>query len=217
MELTARCGPDCTPFRAAEPSIYPAVSISGATSGAARRTVKRPTLILPGIGNSGPDHWQTLWERNDPSYVRLRVSDWEHPVCEAWVNALEGALEPTGPGSVLIAHSLGCLLVAHWATRTRIGARAALLVAPPDPDSLRFPMEAVGFSPVPLDRLAFPSMVIASTDDPYGSLAFYERITRAWGSRLISVGRTGHINASSGLGEWPEGLSLLRQLLEDNP
>ena len=145
----------------------------------------------------------------------MQQSDWENPFCEDWVEALERTLLGMTTETVLAAHSLGCLLVAHWAAKTRIGAKGALLVAPPDPEGPNYPKQAVGFSPLPLKRLAFPSIVVASANDPYGTLSFAQRIAAAWGSGFVNIGAVGHINADSGLGDWPEGLSLLRRLAHE--
>jgi len=169
-------------------------------------------LILPGIGNSGSDHWQSLWERVNPSFVRIQQRNWDNPVCKEWAEVLESTLSRLGPDVVLVAHSLACALVPHWAENTKQKVRGALLVAPPNPDGPAFPKEAVGFSPLPLRPLPFPSIVVASTDDPYGSLEFAKSAAKAWGSQFISIGATGHINSQSGLGEWNEGFSLFKQL-----
>jgi predicted alpha/beta hydrolase family esterase len=169
-------------------------------------------LILPGIGNSGPNHWQSLWEKANPSFARIQQRDWHHPVCEEWLEVLENSLPRFGANVVLVAHSLACLLVAHWAAKTKHNIKGALLVAPPDPDGPNFPKEAVGFSPLPSRAFAFPSIVVASTNDPYGSLEFAKSSAAAWGSRFITIGATGHINSESGLGEWREGFFLFQQL-----
>lgn len=173
-----------------------------------------PILLLPGIGNSGPGHWQTLWADTHAGMQRIDGQDWDNPVCAEWVDNLEAAIRRSGPGTVLVAHSLACLQVAHWAQRSSTPIKAALLVAVPDPDGASFPSQAIGFSPLSLQRLAFPSIVVASSDDPYGGLAHSERCAQAWGSRLVNVGARGHINAGSGLGEWGQGLALLGELLE---
>ncbi|MCP5306257.1 MAG: alpha/beta hydrolase [Chromatiaceae bacterium] len=172
-------------------------------------------LILPGILNSGPDHWQTHWERQHPSFVRIRHRDWVRPVCDEWVEALESTLSMSaGSDVVLVAHSLGCDLVPHWAERTGKRIKGALLVAPPDPDNPNFPADAVGFAPLPLKQLPFPSIVVASENDPYGTLEFASRMASAWGSHFVNVGPLGHINADSGLGEWRDGLVLYRRLAD---
>jgi predicted alpha/beta hydrolase family esterase len=169
-------------------------------------------LVFPGIGNSGPEHWQSLWEQSHPDFVRISQRDWDNPVCAEWVAELERTVQRLGPSVVVAAHSLACLAVAHWAARPHAAIKAALLVAVPDPDGPGFPGEAVGFSPVPVRRFSFPSIVVASTDDPYGSLAHAEACASAWGSRLVNIGAAGHINAASNLGPWPDGYRLLEEL-----
>jgi len=186
-------------------------------------------LILPGINDSGPAHWQSLWESSIPGARRVLQDDWDHPDCAAWVAALTHAVEMArqgkgeheeGPGVVLVAHSLGCLLVAHAAatapSRDVLArhVRGALLVAPPDPDAISFPTDiARGFDPLPLERLPFPSVLVASHDDPYADFTFARRVAAAWGSELVDAGARGHLNAESGLDDWPEGRRLLDRLI----
>lgn len=171
-----------------------------------------PVLILPGYGGSGPEHWQTLWERAHPGFRRVEARDWDRPDRAEWVENLEAAARAAGEGAILIAHSLACLQVVHWAAAHPESARrmrAALLVAPPDPESPAFPAAATGFSPLPMRPLPFRSLVVGSTNDPYAAPEFAENCARAWGARFASVGAKGHINAASGLGEWEEGWELL--------
>jgi predicted alpha/beta hydrolase family esterase len=113
---------------------------------------------------------------------------------------------------MLVAHSLACVLVTHWALRTDLPVRAALLVAPSNPDRPDFDRSAVGFSPVPRRRLPFPSILVASSNDPKGTLEYAAACAEAWGSRFVNVGAVGHINVASGLGDWPQGQLLYRQL-----
>lgn len=169
-------------------------------------------LTFPGIGNSGPQHWQSLWEQSNPEYVRISQRDWDNPVCEVWASVLEDTVQRLGPSVVVVAHSLACLAVAHWAAKSHSPIKAALLVAVPNPDGPSFPAEAVGFSPLPMQPFSFPSIVVASTNDPYGSHAHAQACAAAWSSRLVTIGAAGHINASSDLGQWLEGYELLRQL-----
>lgn len=178
-----------------------------------KRTVEY--LVLPGYGGSGPLHWQTLWEA-DPAFLRVEQRDWEHPDRADWVRKLEMAVSRPGPDRVLVAHSLACLLVAHWAGSAAPASlsrvKGAFLVAPPDPAGPEFPASAAGFAPIPAERLPFPSVLVASTDDPYAAPAFAVRCAAGWGSRLVEVGPKGHINAASGLGAWEEGRLLLATL-----
>ncbi len=61
------------------------------------------------------------------------------------------------------------------------------------------------FGPYPRDPLPFPSVVIASRNDPYGAFEVAEDNAAAWGSLFIDAGESGHLNADSGHGPWPEG------------
>jgi len=170
-----------------------------------------PVLIIPGIGNSGPDHWQTLWEAADPLMARIRVNDWDDPVCASWINAIDVQVRSAGESLVVAAHSVGCLAFVHWAAQRRRTIRGALLVAVPDPSGPDFP-PAEGFSPLPLLKLPYISIVVSSQDDPYGSPEHAKSCADAWGSRFIDIGRAGHINSASNLGVWPVGLRLLEEL-----
>ena len=173
-------------------------------------------LIVPGIGNSGPGHWQTLWEREHPDWRRVQQRDWDHPICPEWVQRLDDAISRLSAPPLLIAHSIGCLVVARWAGRSSAKARAAFLVAVPDPAGPRFPPTAEGFQPVPSEALPFPSLVVASSDDPFGSVAFATRCAEQWGSGFVEIGAAGHINADSGLGDWPAGKALLAEWLKSS-
>jgi excisionase family DNA binding protein len=172
------------------------------------------TLYLPGLGNSGAGHWQTLWEEDDPDGRRVVQDEWDEPDPVAWRARLEEAVRAAEPPVVLVAHSLGCALTAHWA---RDGSTekvaAALLVSPPDVDAAELTVpEIYPFAPMPLERLPFPAIVVASSDDPYVRIARAREFARAWGADLVEVGAAGHINADSGHGEWPEGQILLERL-----
>jgi predicted alpha/beta hydrolase family esterase len=178
---------------------------------------RRRVVLVPGIGNSGPEHWQSRWEQQHDSYLRIQQRDWDNPVCAEWLESLEVAVQRVGPGALIAAHSLGCLLVAHWLQRTSCKLGGALLVAVPDPNGHDFPTQAVGFAPVPDARFPCPSIVVASTNDPYSSFEFASRCAHHWGSRLVDIGPAGHINAASGLGAWQEGQHLLQELIESAP
>lgn len=167
-------------------------------------------IHLPGIGNSGSNHWQSLWEEADPSIARFSPASWDEPKLSDWIAALDRAVRAAAEPPVLVAHSLACLLVAHWQKISDAPARGAFLVAVPDPSSAAFPGEAAGFAGPPRERFRFRSLIVASTDDPYGSLGHAEARATEWGSDLKIIGAAGHVNGQSGLGDWPEGLALLR-------
>lgn len=171
-------------------------------------------FILPGLGNSGEQHWQTIWQRLNPAWIRIMQDDWDTPNCADWVRRIDEALTSVPEGSaVLVAHSSSCAAVAHLAQTTKHLIKAAFLVAPSDPLGAAYPAGPKGFAPIPLVPLPFPSIVIASENDEYISLEQAEIYARAWGSRFVNIGAKGHINSASGLGEWQEGLNLLETLL----
>lgn len=173
-------------------------------------------LVLPGLYDSGPEHWQTHWQRADASIRRVEQDDWATPHCLDWVARLEDALAALRDAVVLVAHSSSCAMVAHWAgsasAETLGRVRGALLVAPSDPDGANYPEGPTGFSPMPLARLPFPSIVVASTNDEYVTLDVAREYARAWGSELVVAGPLGHINSASGIGVWPAGKRLLDSL-----
>ena len=175
------------------------------------------TLILPGLHNSDSDHWQSRWEARDESLRRVIQNDWETPHCGDWVARLDQALALMGPDAVVVAHSAGCALVAHWAIGHPLQRiRGALLVAPSDPEALSFPFGPTGFAPMPLRRLPFRSVVVASSNDLYLTLSRAKTFATAWGSDFVMIGEAGHIGSASRLGDWPEGFSLLRSLHENS-
>lgn len=167
-------------------------------------------VIVPGIGDSGPGHWQTHWQRRDARMLRLQPGSFAQPQLHDWLRALDRCVQQCATPPLLVAHSLGCLLVAHWAVRAERAPRGAFLVAVPDPDSAVFPhAHAASFVPVPAALLPCPSLIVASSDDPYATPSYSRRCASAWGSGLVELGRLGHLNAASGLGEWPGGAQLL--------
>lgn len=174
-------------------------------------------LVLPGYMNSGAGHWQTRWESLHPTFSRVPMPDWDHPVRDAWCQTLDAAVHAADRPVVLAAHSLGCLTVAFWVSKyanadALAKVTGALLVALPDPDGVGFPRDASGFEPVPLTALPFASIVVASTDDPYGGVPFSQCCAQAWGSQWYEIGARGHINADSGLGDWEQGQHWLASL-----
>jgi len=170
------------------------------------------TLVLPGLGDSGPLHWQTLWQKDRPWMRRVEQRDWESPHLADWVENLEAAVRGCEDPLLLVAHSAACVLVARWAALHPRAIRGALLVAPADAEAASFPPGTTGFSPMVLAPLPFPSTVVASSDDPYVSPARARQFALAWGSRLVEIGPARHINADSGHGDWQAGLKLLREL-----
>lgn len=175
-------------------------------------------LTVPGLGGSGPSHWQTLWEQSRPDTRRVELGMWDTPHRNAWVTKLDQAIRQAQAPVVLAAHSLGCLAVAWWATLAGqtfgTPVAGALLVAPADVDRDSAPAELHAFRPTPASLLPFPSVVVASSDDPWMSIERSEDLARGWGSLFVDAGPQGHLNAASGIGWWEEGQALLDRLLD---
>jgi predicted alpha/beta hydrolase family esterase len=170
-------------------------------------------LIIPGLGNSGPEHWQTFFEESGSHFYRVEQREWDSPDCEDWVEAIDQHIRKFDPITVvLIGHSLGCTTIAHWAARNKTLIKGALLVAPSDIEQPVYTFPATGFAPIPLLTLPFPSIVVASEDDPWVSLERAGFFAERWGSRFQNIGKAGHINLAAGFGPWPQGLELLQQL-----
>jgi uncharacterized protein len=226
-------------------------------------------LILPGWQNSGPLHWQSLWQATH-GYTRVEQHDWQRPLRGDWCARLEevivnhvaycaaagatrGAAQSTGAATlatsappvpqpkllskselleqdllglpadlslknsssiVLVAHSLGCHLVAAWAAASRHTStvRGVLLVAPPDVTRADLPPDMHSWRAPILARLPFPAICAVSGNDPFASHAAGHAMAAAWGARCVEVGARGHINSDSGLGDWPAGLALVAEL-----
>jgi predicted alpha/beta hydrolase family esterase len=170
-------------------------------------------LILPGWQSSGPVHWQSRWEALYGD-VRVEQHDWMRPLRGDWIARLEDVLLAQSGPSILVAHSLGCLLTAAWASHSRNThlVTAALLVAPGDPEREELQGVLKSWTPVPLNRLPFRSILLGSQNDPYCSFARAQQFADAWGSELVDFGAGGHLNAESGLGDWPAGRAQLKRL-----
>lgn len=173
-------------------------------------------LVLPGWHNSGPGHWQSLWASTH-GYTRVEQHDWQRPLRGDWSARLEEVVLGTAAPVVLVAHSLGCLLVAAWAAHSRHTAKVAgaLLVAPPDVARDQLRPQLPGWAPPVLQPLPFRSTLVASRNDPYCSPAQARAYAAAWGATLVDAGEAGHINTESGLGDWPAGHQLLLDLMKD--
>ena len=171
-------------------------------------------LVIPGWNGSGAWHWQTLWEQKYTRFRRVEQRNWTRPTRQDWLAEIAGHLDRTPSPTFLVAHSLGCLAVAHWAAtagRKADRVAGAFLVAPPWlTPSDQCPAQLTDFLPMPLDRLPFPVLMGASENDPYLPIEVAAPLASAWGAQLVDVGRQGHINVESGHGPWPAGEGLLR-------
>jgi predicted alpha/beta hydrolase family esterase len=170
-------------------------------------------LILPGWQGSGPRHWQSLWEQAWGD-VRVQQHDWDAPLRGDWICQLEQAvLAQPGP-LLLAAHSLGCHLAAGWAASSRHAqrVRGALLVAPPDLQRDDLPPALYSWRGHARAALPFAAHLISSDDDPFCAPAPAAALAADWGARHATIGACGHINADSGLADWPQGRAWLLEL-----
>jgi len=177
-------------------------------------------LIIPGLDNSGPDHWQTRWEAQIPHAERVELGMWDDPHRNTWVNKINLAVHRAGRPVILVAHSLGCHAVAWWAESEQPAQAnpvvGALLVAPPDAERAGVDERIARFAPVPRRTLPFPSFLAASENDPYASLRTARGLASDWGSTFAYAGSVGHISADSGIEDWAFGQLLLAQLVREH-
>ena len=150
-------------------------------------TFNSTIILVPGLGSSGPQHWQTIWEKRY-NFTRVEQKDWETPLRSDWVANIQASIEKQGPDEIiLVGHSLACIAIAYWAKEFNVKIKYALLVAPADSEADTFPPVTSGFSPVPLSRLPFPSVVVTSTNDDYVSPERAYFFAGCWGSELINI------------------------------
>ena len=171
-------------------------------------------LILPGWQGSGPEHWQMRWVA-EHGYTVVEQADWLRPRRGDWLARLDEVVVDTpGVDVVLVAHSLGCIQVAAWAAVSRHTARVrgALLVAPGDVEQPALREQLPGWAPIVRQRLPFAAQLVGSRNDPYCSAERARALAQDWGARYHELGEAGHINADSGLGDWPAGHALLQEL-----
>ena len=170
-------------------------------------------LLLPGWLDSGPTHWQSRWEALH-GCERVQQDDWVWPRRGDWMARLDEVLQADLRPTALIAHSLGCHLIAAWAAHSQHAAhvRAALLVAPPDAEREDMPPNLFNWRPIVRAKLPFASLAVITSDDPYCTSGRAAAMARDWGSAVTTIGPRGHINGDSGLGDWPEGWALLQSI-----
>lgn len=169
-------------------------------------------FIVPGLGNSDEKHWQTLWERKY-SFMRVHQMNWNTPNCDEWIKIIDRTVMQYDPNKIiLVAHSLGCVAVAFWTQKLQRKVKGALLVAPSDTEAEAYPAGTTGFTPIPISKLPFKSIIVASSDDPLLKFERAAYLAYCWGGTLMNIGKAGHINTDSGYGEWNEGVEILKQL-----
>lgn len=181
-------------------------------------------LIVPGLRGHVADHWQTILEKELPKAASVPRMEGHNLSCEAWVKALDRSLAAIEGPVILVAHSAGVMMVAHWAMKHRRPIRGALLAAPPDfeePLPEGYPRQQAlrdnGWLPTPVSTLPFPSIVAASTNDPLARFTRVLQMARGWGSRVVRIGNVGHLNPASGFGRWPKAHELIAELCSSQP
>jgi uncharacterized protein len=187
--------------------------MTGKDKAATMTTTQPRVLLLPGWQDSGPGHWQTLWEARQ-GWHRVEQADWWWPRRGDWMARLDEVLLEDDRPALLAAHSLGCHLVAAWAAHSAHTARVlgALLVAPPDTERDDMPPNLSNWRPIVRQRLPFPATVVISEDDPFSKPGRARALAADWGADCLSLGAAGHINSDSGLGDWPQGQGWLLRL-----
>ena len=171
-------------------------------------------LIIPGFNNAGPAHWQSRWEARLSTARRIEGVDWHKPERQAWVDGIGRAVAAATRPVVVVAHSLGVAAAMNAVPHFDGKVAGGFLVAPPDVsrDDIR-PRHLATFGPYSRDPLPFPSITIASRNDPFCAIETAEDIASAWGSLFIDAGDAGHIDEESGYGPWPEGSMVFAQFL----
>lgn len=173
-------------------------------------------LIVPGWQGSADEHWQSHWQRSLPNSARVEQADWLNPKREDWVAELQRSIASDPRPTILIAHSLGCITVAHWAAQAPLESlrrvRAALLVAPADVERANCPDALQNFAPIPQHSLPFPSLLVGSDNDTAASAARAIELARDWGSDVSILSGAGHINVKSGHQRWEQGFAYLYRL-----
>ena len=172
-------------------------------------------LIIPGLGDSGENHWQSFWLKKFINSSKVIQDNWDEPELEQWLHNLDKAIQKLEEPTILVAHSLAVSLVMHWLSQNNnpniIGA---MLVAPADVDSPEHTPDFLrNFAPIPTSKLPFPSVVIGSEDDTYMSIERGKELAQKWGSDFVNIGKKGHINSASNLQYWEEGQVFLEQLI----
>ncbi|MCS5487684.1 alpha/beta hydrolase [Curtobacterium flaccumfaciens pv. beticola] len=170
---------------------------------------RHPWVIVPGIWDSDPDHWQSRWQA-EPGVeaVRIAPTSWSDPDPADWSQALSRAVASASRPPVLVAHSLGVLAVTDWLVTHGDRVAGAFLVAPPDPDAPSFPAAAAGFR-APTVRVSTPTALVVSDDDRYCSADRATAFAAALGAEVLRVGARQHVNVASAVGRWDEGRQLL--------
>ena len=185
----------------------------------------KPTIVIvPGLRDHVPEHWQTLLEAKLARVACVPRMERDKLSCTAWVAELDRMLASVAGPVVLVAHSAGCMITVHWAERHHRAVRGALLAAPADLESPLpegYPTQQVlrdnGWLPIPRSPLPFPTIVVASRNDPLAGFDMVEQLAGKWGAELYDAGKVGHLNPASGYGPWHEAVGLIVRLASLRP
>lgn len=173
-------------------------------------------LIVPGWHGSSDEHWQSHWQRTLPNSARVEQRDWFMPRRDDWVAELQHRIAASSEPVILVAHSLGCVTVAHWTAQAPAAllsqVRGALLVAPADVERRGCPEPLRNFAPIPRQPLPFASLLIGSDNDTAASVARAVEMGSDWGSEIAILPGAGHINVASGHRRWEQGFASLYRL-----
>jgi predicted alpha/beta hydrolase family esterase len=165
-------------------------------------------IVVPGLHDSGPGHWQTLWQHRHPEFFRVYQDEWHQPDLPAWSARVDQVRSRDPRPALLLAHSFGCLASIASVARNPVNVAGILLVAPADP-------EKFGVTPVlPATPLECATVLVSSRNDPWMRADHAATWAARWGSLLIDAGARGHINAESQLGYWQFGQEALQLLYE---
>jgi hypothetical protein len=162
------------------------------------------TLIVPGLNNSGPAHWQSLWQLKRPDYVRVVQRDWSEPRLDEWAASLDRAIRKGRGKSLIVAHSYGCLATLRRLQQRSDDVAGVMLVAPADPEK---------WGQTPFSAIAVPSVLVASRNDPWLEFDKAKSLAATLGAAFVNLGMAGHVNAESGYGPWEQGERILDELL----
>ena len=171
-------------------------------------------LIVPGLNNSGPKHWQTFWAKSLPNATRVEQRCWDNPEKGEWVETLDKAIRALKGDTILIPHSLGVCTTVNWLLKAAscggvpAHVKGAFLVSPSDVDNIDV---IKSFAPMPLEKLPIPACVVASENDPFVTMERSLFFANAWDVKVYNAGALGHINSDSDLREWEQGRGFLAE------
>ena len=175
------------------------------------------TVIVPGVGGSEAQHWQSWLQQQIVSSSRVQQKHWDRPVLNHWVSQFVKTVATIEAPIQIVAHSFGCLTsVAALAEHAELRAKVKnlILVAPANP--ARFGES--GFARHSLTdykqyfhqlSIDVPTTLLISENDPWLGYVDALQLAQAWKLTPINLGQVGHINVASGFGPFPEILNYM--------